>query len=53
MLEKIGYKTRLRSVDKAIMVNSKFLNAIVANTEIFSQQSESEDRGRMCLQCVP
>lgn len=44
VLEKIGYKTRLRSVDKAVLVNSKFLDAIVANTEIFSQQPETDHR---------
>lgn len=32
------------------MVNSKFLDAIVANTEIFSQHSEVEDHGRKCAQ---
>lgn len=30
------------------MVNSKFLDAIVANTEIFSPQPDAEDHGRMC-----
>jgi len=32
------------------MVNSKFLDAIVANTEIFSQHSEGEDHGRKYAQ---
>jgi hypothetical protein len=47
LLEELGYKEKLREVDKAILVNASFLNQIVANPEIFGHDdlTLNEDEG--------
>lgn len=43
----------MKSVDKAILVNSKFLDAIVTDTEIFSQQPDTDHHGERASHSLP